>query len=144
MDLQPVPIPLDMTRYLYIICTVFASIGVLAFLYHRGYILCCTPKVDTSGWIAWISLALQLWDFLSDIMLNREMWSTPRLMDRENKILLITAVGATAFVVIPYALNLYFGCFIKKFIKKNEAAMIWYVVVLSLADLLKAKCFSIF
>ena len=141
MDLHPIPIPLDMTPYLYSICGVFGSVGVLAFLYQRGYVLCCSPKVDTSGWIAWISLALQLWDFLSDIMLNREMWSTPRLMDRQNKMLLIVAVGATAFVVIPYALNLYIGCFIKKFIKKNEAAMIWYVVfVLLHIDLKIFKC----
>lgn len=133
MDLHPTPESLSVIHYLYLICVVVAVIGMAAYLYEKGIICCVTPKVDTSGWTAWIGLSLQLWDFLSDILLSREMWArqnwTARLMGPQNQLLFIAAVGSTAFLVIPYILNLYVSCTIKRYIKSNEGAVTWCVML---------------
>ena len=132
MDLRPKSDDLTLIHYLYSICAAVALVGLIACVYEKGFIPFVRRRVDTSGWTAWIGLALQLWDILSDILLSREMWSKQNwrvsLMDPRNRLLFIAAVGSTSFLVIPYVLNLYIACIVKRYIKSNEAAMAWFVV----------------
>ena len=113
--------------YIILLCVsgVMALVGVAALIYEKSEKIGLKPKVDFSLWAAWLGLAVQFWDFASDISLAFEIWAHDELMERT--LILICAIGCTAFIVIPYAFNLYVAAHIKRYVKKNDAAATWCV-----------------
>ena len=103
---------------------IFVVIGIAALMYEKGVI---TKKrtVDVSRWASFLALGLQFWDFASDISLCFELWFHDKLWNE--LLILVSAIGSTAFLVIPYLSNLRIASGIKKYVKHNEAASTWYV-----------------
>ena len=62
------------------------------------------------------------WDFYSDINLSIEIWND----EIGDILILISAVGSTMFVLIPYFANLVWATRIKNLIRGNEAAKAWF------------------
>lgn len=102
-------------------------VGIFAFIYQSGCIPKLKPKVDHSRWSAWFAFALQFWDFASDISLSFELWTLPHLFGEDNRLILVSAIGSTVFLIMPYISNLRIAANIKKYVNQNEATATWYV-----------------
>ena len=130
MELDPVEID-ENKDYVYYglmgVSGMIASIGVFALIYQNGNKLGFQAKVDTSRWIAFIILGLQFWDFASDVSLSFELVFHPDLLndDRHGRLILVAAIGSTAFIVIPYASNLWIAAHIRRFVR-NHNALTWF------------------
>eukprot|EP01084_Bolivina_argentea_P018698 34793_1 len=107
------------------ITSTIVIIAMFAWLYNKGKF----PKlpgfnvVDDARWLSVIIFALQFWDFGSDVNLCVEIWTRN---DLGNILLLISAVGSTLFVLIPYIANLIMAANIKNIIRNNEAAKAYF------------------
>merc|ERR550539_1429288 len=84
------------------VCGVIAIIGVLSLLYAWGFMVCLPQWVDVCLWTAWIGLALQLWDFASDISLCHELWTHDKIYksSMEGRLILTSAIGCTLFIIV--------------------------------------------
>jgi len=103
----------------------FVMVGFAALFYEKGGPKCgLKPKVDNSRWIALITLGLQFWDFTSDISLLFELWGHDDLWNE--RLLFVAAIGSTAFLIIPFAFNLYRASTVKQLVGSNEAARTWF------------------
>eukprot|EP01083_Nonionella_stella_P109859 320879_1 len=81
------------------ICGLLGLIGILAFLFNKGHIprFSGSNVVDNGKFAAVFVFTLQLWDFYSDVNLSVEIWNHPELSR-----MLVSAIGSTFFVVVPY------------------------------------------
>merc|ERR1719334_531178 len=69
-----------------------ASVGIAAVIFEKaGRFVGLKPKIDASRWTALITLALQFWDFASDISLSFELWEHEDLWNE--RLILIGAIG---------------------------------------------------
>ena len=127
----PDPDPVTSSDYIYFglsaVSGMIGMVGAAAFVYEKGFIPKITRKVDQSLWSAWLGMALQFWDFASDISLSHELWTHEHLWDAQRRLILICAIGSTAFIVIPYLSNLYIAGNIKRMIRHNDTALTWSV-----------------
>eukprot|EP01083_Nonionella_stella_P105087 302087_1 len=108
-----------------IVC-ILVLIAIFAFLFNIGMF----PQlpgffvVDDAQWTALLIFSLQFWDFYSDVNLAGEIWNHDARGD--NMLLLVSAIGATFFVIVPYIANLVIAANIKHIIRKNQAAKSWF------------------
>eukprot|EP01084_Bolivina_argentea_P305583 527913_1 len=106
---------------------VIILVGMYAFLWNKQKICGCPGFyiVDDGNWMSLIVLSLQFYDFISDILLDIELWSRSDIFD--NQLILIAAVGSTLFLVLPYTLNIIIAIHIKSMaiIKQNEFTTNW-------------------
>eukprot|EP01083_Nonionella_stella_P137001 416977_1 len=115
--------PVDYVLYgISSVCGLFGCIGVLAFLFNKGKIPTFPGAniVDDGQAGAVFIFTLQFWDFYSDINLSVEIWNHPQL--NSNMTLLISAIGSTFFLLVPYVANLLMASKIKQIISNNHAA----------------------
>ena len=131
ISLYPDEAPSTTRDYVYFalmgISGLIALVGLLSLAYAWGFMVCLPHWVDVCLWSSWIGLALQFWDFASDIALCQELWTHDDLWDPQKRMILVSAIGSTTFIVIPYGVNLYISASIKRYIKNNDAASAWYV-----------------
>eukprot|EP01083_Nonionella_stella_P288803 982725_1 len=101
--------------------------AMFAFLFNKGKFpnLPGFHPVDDAQWLSVIIFAVQFWDFTSDVNLCVELWGRDLSI---NMLILISAIGSTAFVIIPYLANLIIAINIKKsgIIRNNESAKTWF------------------
>merc|ERR1719481_2282995 len=83
--------------------------------------------VDNGRWTAVWVVALQIWDFGSDILLTVEVWRRDDVWRRP--LMRGVAVASSFFVVLPYCANLFAAARVKSLshgvIERNEAAATW-------------------
>eukprot|EP01083_Nonionella_stella_P154881 499599_1 len=108
------------------VCGLLGLIGVLALLFNKGYIpqFSGSSIVDNAQFAAVFVFSLQFWDFYSDVNLSVEIWNHPQLND--NVLLLVSAIGSAAFVIVPYIANLAVAAKIKHLIRNNQAAKSYF------------------
>ena len=120
----------DYTYYVLVgVSTLIASVGIAGLIVQTGIVPKVPRKVDSSDWAAWIGLALQFWDFASDLSWCFELWTRDDIFDDDKRLILIAAVGSVVFLLLPYVANLKIASSIKKYAKDNEAASTWYTVL---------------
>eukprot|EP01083_Nonionella_stella_P265660 899652_1 len=105
------------------ICGLLGLIGILAFLFNKGHIprFSGSNVVDNGKFAAVFVFTLQLWDFYSDVNLSVEIWNHPQLSH-----MLVSAIGSTFFVIVPYIANLAVAAKIKQLIRDNQAAKSYF------------------
>eukprot|EP01083_Nonionella_stella_P292719 995617_1 len=108
-----------------IVC-ILLLIAIFAYLFNMGMFpqLPGFYVVDDAKWAALLIFSLQFWDFYTDINLAGEIWNHDARGD--NMLLLVSAIGATFFVIIPYIANLAIAANIKHIVRKNQAAKSWF------------------
>jgi len=105
-------------------CVCLILLGFAACAFNKSRCANSIYAVDEARWTAIIAIALQIWDFASDVTLSLEMWSRRDVLS--NTLVLVSAVGSSLFVVIPYMANLIVAASIKRFVRGNEAARTWF------------------
>ena len=113
-------------------------IGVFAVIYNKNSeTLSKLPGfnvVDDGKWAAIVVLALQFWDFTSDLNLAYEIATRDDVI--EDPIITVIAIGSVLFILLPYIANLWIAARIKKIIKGNETAKSWFQEFTSVFTLL--------
>eukprot|EP01084_Bolivina_argentea_P297783 513070_1 len=99
-------------------------------LLHNKQKLCKFPGssiVDDANWICLIILSLQIFDFVSDIILSAEMFRNNDLSFHSEKLAItICTMASAVFVILPYSLNLWMASSIKKLTCTNRAAVTYF------------------
>eukprot|EP01083_Nonionella_stella_P297067 1009058_1 len=124
-----------------IVACLIASIGACAFIHNKVDACGKIPGfsvVDDGRFVSVIVFGLQLWDFSSDINLAIELWQIQDLFD--HILLLIAAMGSTAFVLIPYIANLIIASRIKNIIRNNQHAKGWFQYNTAIFTVLVVLC----
>eukprot|EP01084_Bolivina_argentea_P074739 135556_1 len=115
-------------------------ISILAFLYNRQFFptLPGFSPVDDAQWAALLIFGVQAWDFVSDVNLAIEIWGDLNgngIPDKEeedvtfkdaNLLVLISAIGSSVSIILPYIVNLAIAANIKRLIRKNNAAKAYF------------------
>jgi len=126
--------PVAETNYTFLgmvsLCATLSSslLGFAACIFNK--IGCAMPPckiVDNSRWSSVMVIALQIWDFGSDVSLSLEVWSRDDLLTRT--VIKVVAFLSSAFVVGPYFVNLFVAARIRTYgnvIRRNEAASTYF------------------
>ena len=98
-----------------------------AFMFNKDK-LCKLPgchTVDDGKWAALMSFALQFYDFGSDVNLVINTWIYTGNVSNKS-LFTIAKYGCTAFVIIPYCVNLLIAAKIKRFVDGNPCAQAYF------------------
>eukprot|EP01084_Bolivina_argentea_P046226 85130_1 len=113
----------------YVFCSILSFIGMMsvislfAFMYNKKQ----GTKTDDANWMILIFVASQIADFLSDILLSKEITNRFGTTENEQSLLLhISGLGSIVFIVIPYIFNIYVTVKIDQYIKDNKIAIMHF------------------
>merc|ERR1712048_1040838 len=81
--------------------------------------------VDDGKWTDLIAFALQFYDFGSDVNLAISAWTYGGAI-LNPFLFLLAQIGCTAFVILPYSINLFIASRIKKMIGNNPSAQSYF------------------
>eukprot|EP01084_Bolivina_argentea_P019700 36632_1 len=90
------------------------------------------PKInntDNAQWIAFILIGLQMFDLISDVVLNIEILFECVKKKSNNKptlLLYFAGIGGIFSVIIPYIANIIIAANIKKLVSSNSAAVSYF------------------
>eukprot|EP01083_Nonionella_stella_P284771 969459_1 len=129
------------------VCGLLILIAFLALLFNKKHVpmLPGFHIVDNAKWTSVVMFSLQFWDFYSDIILALEIWNIEIDLDeRHHMLLLISAIGSTFFVLVPYIANLAVAARIKHMIYKNPIARDYFqgnTALFSIAVVITGGCY---
>ena len=114
---------------LFVLLGVTASIlivGAAARVFNFGITLKCFGcyLVDNGRWSAVLMFGLQFYDWWSDLNLCRFIWYRADVFS--SRLVLISAMGSSFFVAMPFVVNLFIAANIKQLIRGNPAAVTWF------------------
>eukprot|EP01083_Nonionella_stella_P234101 824244_1 len=113
--------PFDVVFY-----SLMALIAVLAFGSCIAFVFNKLPftKVDDAVFIALLLTGIQIFDFVSDINLSREI--VVEMRGNDMTLLYVAGVGSVVFIVVPYIANIILTLRIGSFIRHNQSASLYF------------------
>lgn len=135
-ELNPSPTEID-----YVFYTLLGVVGLMvivagfALMFNEGLLPVFPPchTVDSGKWSAILSFATQFYDLSSDAVFTVDVWTTWSALSsgstQQKQKVLISAIGSTSFLVIPYFVNLYSATRVKRkggVIARNNAVQTWF------------------
>eukprot|EP01084_Bolivina_argentea_P182145 314516_1 len=108
-----------------VIVTIGAIVSSLAFIYNKME----SSKVDNAAFWMPILVALNMYDFLSDINLSINMFTkAAETQISLNNVIFYLAVASVVFIVVPFGSNLWYAMTIthEDIIQNNPSARAWF------------------
>eukprot|EP01084_Bolivina_argentea_P063494 115922_1 len=99
-------------------------ISIAAFMYNKS-----SGYVDDAIHFAVMIYALQIFDFISDVNLSFEIVSQFNINNENSNdklLLYIAGYGTILFIVLPYTANVLLTCRIRKYVKNNSSALVYF------------------